>query len=297
MSRLREPMHQLVSPHPPAARLIAEVERRSVVTPLETRSATETPRVAMPSPFRHLIRSASVLVVGLTLWGCEGEQVTPGSGDLESTLPAQMSENLGGLRVESVDCVYLTAAETRCFAKGTGPAGRFELPVAVSTTPDGPVWEVAKPDVNAARAGLERPALQVGEASTVLGARGARAAVRVTGLLDPLKVSDREIPALPGSRYVGVRLTIQNRGAEPFIDQPQSSINLRLSGGDLVAPTFLIEGPCRSASLTRVYLRPLQTAKGCAAFEVPDGMKAESVAIEVVSSHRVLEWRLTSERT
>ncbi len=251
----------------------------------------------MPFFRRHLSRWTPAAVAMAALVGCGEEPVPVAGQEIEGVLPAQMTERLDGLRVQEADCIYLSEAETRCFARGTGPAGAFELPVSVSGDQRRPVWEVAEPDVVAARRGTVRPPLALGSATTVVGEGSERVGIRVTELIHPLEVSYRENPAQPGTRYVGVRLTFANEGDQRYVDQPQERVNLRLSNGALLAPAYITEGLCATESLARIDLAPGQREEGCIAFEVPASARPDRISIEVGSSHRVLEWRLGLQGT
>lgn len=251
---------------------------------------------------RHLSRSAGAAaacaLMGGAIWlgGCGEEPRSIDGANLESALPEQLTARLDGLRVTEVDCVDLASTRTRCFARGRGPEGTFELPVTVVSRDGRRVWEVAQADVLAARRGEPRRSLPIGAATTVEGEEGVELRVRLTELIDPLDVGYREIPPMPGSRYVGVALTIANRGSEPYTGTPGSQVTLRVSDGGLLAPAFISEGPCRTASLARVYLEPGERVRGCVAFEVSDRVRPESVALDLGSGRRMVEWRLEPRR-
>lgn len=241
---------------------------------------------------RRWVTLVAAAVAGLIGVGCGEDSGGLEQADVETTLPRAMNADLDPLAVSDADCVDLSAANTRCFVRGEGPQGPFELPVTVVTRDGSSVWEVAEPDLDAARNGTARRPLALGEAVTVVGEGGQRVGVRVTGTRDPLRVSYREVPPQPGSRYVGVQITLSNQGIKPYSDTPLSAITLRLADGELLVPVPISGGPCRADSLARVYSLPGEREKGCAAFEVPDRSRPARVAVEVASSNRILEWAL-----
>lgn len=232
----------------------------------------------------------------MTLVGC-GEEPSPREKEvIEATLPQQMTDELKGLTVADADCVYLSPTQTRCFARGSGPAGPFELPVFVGERAGRPVWEVDAGDVVEARTGKAAGPLPLGRSVTVVDNGGARVRVSVTRLTDPLERMEVAAPPEPGHRYVGVRLAFRNVGSKRFVDTPHSQINLRLSNGALLAPVFVGDGRCQTLSLLDVRLDAGERIGGCVAFEVPERASPERVSLGIGSSHRVFEWDLAADR-
>lgn len=251
----------------------------------------------MPPPRRRVTRWARAVLaaVGVAFAGCGEGPVSLGSEDVAAMLPRQMTAELDGLTVHDVDCIYLSPEQTRCFARGTGPRGAFELPVFVGERRGRAVWEVAESDVAEARSGTRARPRRLGEPVTVSVESGARVRVRVSRLVDPLGTTDVEAPSRAGNRYVSVRLAFRNVGSETFTDTPQDQINLRLSDGELRAPVFVGAGRCRTLSLLEVRLEPGETITGCVAFEVPRSVFPARASLGVGPSHRVFEWDLSDE--
>lgn len=247
-------------------------------------------------PIRCQLSPPVLLVLaGMSLSACAD---TPGqleSQRLESRLPSEMSAKLKGLRVRDVECIFLSPARTRCFARGDGPAGPFEVPVFVGERRGRPVWEVAEHDVTAARTGERTKALALKQPVTVGGKPGERVRVNVTALSDPLLRGASETRADPATRRVEIRLDFRNEGTAQYVDTPQSRIALGLADGALLAPAFVGEGPCRTDDLLQVHLEPGERASGCVAFDVPVTTSPERMSLGIGSSRRVFEWRLNSE--
>lgn len=205
-----------------------------------------------------------------------------------------MSERLDGLRVLDVDCLYLTPSRTRCFARGTGPAGPFELPVAVIERGGRPVWQLVREDLEDARNGRQPSLLSLGEPVTVMGRDGERITVVVTRLPAPVASRGSDVSAQTRNPY-NVRVRLRNRGSRHFADSPQSHISVMLSDGDLVAPTFVSQGRCKTLNLLQVNLPPGDQTAGCVAFSLPGQRAPARLVMQVGTNEHVLQWDLNGE--
>ena len=115
-------------------------------------------------------------------------------------------------------------------------------------------------------------------------------AVTVTRLIDPL--TDTGTRALPGTRAVGVQLTIVNRAGATYDSTASGDVSVALSAG-APAPLFVKAGACATPLTDFESLIGVgQTRSGCVAFSVP--RRARVVAVRFSPHARAagtVSWR------
>ncbi len=232
---------------------------------------------------------ALVCSVVALLAGCGEEERTLDASDLEPSLKSSMNTGLDGLRISRVDCVFLSPELTRCFAEGTADERSFRLPVSVERGA-GMIWSVTEEDLAHVRRGTDPARLAPGVVTVVPGPEGERVEVRVSAPIHPFDVVYPDVPPKYGNRYVALPVELRNQGADLYSDSPYANISGRLSDGSLVTPTSLEEGQCAAEKLDSIRLEPGERARGCAVFEVRDGLQLTDVALQLGYSGDILEW-------
>ena len=121
-------------------------------------------------------------------------------------------------------------------------------------------------------------------------AGGSTLAVTVTRVIDPLRGS--RAATLPGTRAVGVQLTIANLSGATYDSTASGDVSVRLSRG-AAAPLFIRSGVCRTPDVDFESLIGLgETRSGCVGFSVPRGARIVAVRFSPYSrAPGAVTWR------
>ena len=106
-------------------------------------------------------------------------------------------------------------------------------------------------------------------------AGGETLAVTVTGVLDPLRGGGTH--PLPGSRPVGVQITIVNRAGPTYDSTASGDVSVIVSRG-AAAPLFVKSGVCQTPDADfESLIGAGETRSGCVGFSVPRGARVLGV--------------------
>lgn len=126
-----------------------------------------------------------------------------------------------------------------------------------------------------APASLSRRALPRVGATQRVDAAGARLAVTLRRVIDPLRAAGVELP--PGTRAVAVIVQIRSSGPKLYDSSATGDITLRASGG-AVTPVLATRGICKTQldDFDR-YITAGEDRVGCVAFAVANGATLDAV--------------------
>lgn len=108
---------------------------------------------------------------------------------------------------------------------------------------------------------------RIGDTLTLAGTDGESLAVTVNQVVDPLQTGEFDTPD-PGTRFVGIQITLRNVGSKAYSDSPSNGATL-LSTTDEQADTALVtSGPCGNEFQSSVKIAPGDTQRGCLPFQL-----------------------------
>jgi hypothetical protein len=100
--------------------------------------------------------------------------------------------------------------------------------------------------------------------------------VTVDAVLDPATGGSYEKPT-KGSRFVGIQMTIENNGKEPFdASAPDLSSSLITSSGQAADSAVLLDSPDCDSNSFSASIPPGQSLTGCIPYEIPEEETAAS---------------------
>ena len=113
---------------------------------------------------------------------------------------------------------------------------------------------------------------KVGDTLTLPGNTGESLAVTVNGVIDPLPQSEFDTPE-PGSRFVGIEITLKNVGSKAYSDSPSNGATLLSTTNEQANSTLVASGPCGSSFASSVKIAPGDLQRGCIPFQLPQAQQ------------------------
>ncbi len=157
--------------------------------------------------------------------------------------------------------------------KESGPHGHFPSPRPLTATAPGSVGRHPLPAVGVTQQ---------------VDARGARLAVTLRRVIDPLRDSGADLQ--PGMRAVGVIVQIRSSGPAVYDSSATGDLSVVASSGT-VTPTLATRGICRTPlNDFDSYITAGEDRVGCVVFAVDDGATLDAVRF---SPHALARGRLT----
>ncbi|WP_405747797.1 DUF4352 domain-containing protein [Streptomyces canus] len=135
----------------------------------------------------------------------------------------------------------------------------------------------------------------VGDTITLKGSEdGSRLDVTVVKVADPAKSADEYTSPEDGKRWIGVQFRLVNSGSKAYGDSPGNGAQIYDADGQQFGTVFadITAGPSMSSD---VKLKPSAKALGWIVFEVPKGVKADTVQFAMDSgfADQAGEWKLS----
>ena len=170
---------------------------------------------------------------------------------------------------------------------GSGP----KTSTTSATTPASPTTSqsVTTSSSHAARPRPRRTGVPIGHAQLV-HAGSSILSVTVTSVIDPLRDSGAAL--LPGTRAVGVRISIHNLHGETYDSTASGDVSVATSSG-MPAPLFIKQGVCQTPLTDFESLIGVgETRAGCVGFTVPKTARIVAVRFSPHSRARgTVTWR------
>lgn len=153
-----------------------------------------------------------------------------------------------------------------------GASGRSSTPSPITDTTTR--LTTAPADLGPTKHGpqVRRPGVGVAQS---IRAPGTTLIVRITSIVDPLRVSRAPVP--PGMTAVGVLASVKDSGPAAYDGSATSNFSLRSESGT-ASPIFVPSGICETGVQDFMNeIGPEETRSGCIAFAVPAGQRPLSV--------------------
>lgn len=167
----------------------------------------------------------------------------------------------------------------------------------------GPTATDADPTVDGTSGRATEPrALEVGERAAIPFGDGGKLRLTLTRVVDPLpyEASDDggDVPPIDGHRYVSVKLKVENKSEQEYIDDYDLYSGARLVASDSSVPAEVgtSASGCEEATALAAALAAGASVSACLVYMVPDHLEPARFVIAAADGELV-RWKLRPSRT